>query len=178
MICLPIILVLALAGLANSALTTRGADSSDNNNIVKSVIKAANPEYKYVTDAAKIFPANFDKQKVLTDVQPAKYTLENLDYKKNGIELQASHLVLSIHPTKIIKADEEDNNNKNNKDNNITRLNVDIYGTNVTFTAAGQFSKNYSTLKLTDSIYAIYDVKTNEVAVHIPLATSISHLLI
>jgi hypothetical protein len=170
---------LALAGFAaNSALTSSG-DSSDNN-IVRSVIKAGDPEYKYVIDSAKILPANFDKQKILTDVQqPENYTLDNLDYKKNGIELQASHLVLSIHPTKIISADAHDNNNKNNnKYNTKTRLNIGIYGTNVTFTAAGQFSKHYSTLELPNSIYAIYDAKTDKVTVHIPIATNISHLLI
>lgn len=168
-ICLPIILMSVLAGgIANSSMLS---SDNDNNNIEKILVKTIEPEYRYEIDSSQIFPEGIHKQNNLTALQPEKFTLSNISYENNGLRLHASHLVLSVIPTKT----NVDSNNNNNS-SKIT-LHVDIYSTNVTLTV-GQLSKHYSTVALTNSIYAVYDKSTHKVTVHIPIVTIARHLFL
>ena len=113
------------------------------------------------------------KQIIVGDPRPQKYTFDNVKYVWRGIQLNASHLVLSVHPMEVST---DDNKINNKKDDMKVRLNIDIYGSNLSL-KAGNFSKYYSTLELTNSIYAVYDKETDKLVLHIPITTVWTHLL-
>ena len=145
------ILVLALKSFTNSTTAT-----VDNNNVLSNIIKSG-PQYSYVLRSKQLFHDVLQKQKILGDLRPQKYAFDNVKYVRRGIQLDASHLVLSVQPMKVST---NDNKNNNWKDDMKVRLNIDINGSDLSL-KAGKFSKYYSTLELSNSIYGVYDKRTD-----------------
>jgi hypothetical protein len=116
-------------------------------------------DYKFDIDASKVFPIKQVGDDVVNG-HSQDFAIDKVDRNIMGFAVNATDVRLHTNPSKI--------------DSATTRIDLDIKAKNVTVDS-NYFHKKYSQLNV-DSVYGIYDSRTDKVTVHIPMATALSLL--
>ena len=134
-------------------------NNNNNNNIAFFLLDAF--EYTFDIAGAQIFPNDTIKQSIVTDYNPSVYNISSLQYNIMDHIINASDVQIHVNPTRINEAN--------------TRLDFQIYANNAEVT--GQWlSKTFNSLEIR-SAYAIYNLVTDKMTIHIPYDVALQHLL-
>ena len=118
-------------------------------------------EYTFDIDGAQIFPNDTVKHSIVSEYNPSVYNIPSLQYKIMEHMINASDVRIHVDPTRIDEAN--------------TRLDFQIYANNAEVT--GQWlSKTFNDLHIR-SAYAIYNLVTDKMTIHIPYNVALQHLL-
>ena len=118
-------------------------------------------EYTFDIEGAQIFPNDTVKHSIVTEYNPSVYNISSLQYNIMDHIINASNLQIHVNPTRIDEAN--------------TKLDFQIYANNAEVT--GQWlSKTFNDLEIR-SAYAIYDLVTDKMTIHIPYDVALQHLL-
>lgn len=130
-----------------------------NNNIALFLLDAF--EYTFDIAGAQIFPNDTIKHSIVTEYNPSVYNISSLQYKIMDHIINASDVQIHVNPTRIDEAN--------------TRLDFQIYANNAEVT--GQWlSKTFNDLEIR-SAYAIYNLITDKMTIHVPYDVALQHLL-
>lgn len=113
-------------------------------------------DYKVDIDANQLL--NAQARAELAKNRPADFTIDRIERDVSGFQVSAADIEIHVAPSRI--------------DADRTRLDVDVKGRDVTVDSA-IFHKKFNLLKV-DTIYGIYDARTDTITVHIPFATAFS----
>lgn len=116
-------------------------------------------DYKFDVAASQLFPSRQVQEDVISG-SSSNFVIAKIDRQVMGFALSASDVQIHIQPSRI--------------DSENTRLDVDMHGKNVAIDS-GYLHKKYPSLQL-DSIYGVYNAKTDTVTVHVPFSTALSLL--
>jgi hypothetical protein len=118
-------------------------------------------EYVFYIDAAQLIPNDTLKDTILTEHEPASYSISRLQYKIFEYTINASNVQIEVDPVQI--------------DHNKTRFNIQISAGSAQ--VAGQWlSRTYENLDL-KSVYGVYDRITDKMAIHVPYSVALSLVL-
>ena len=130
-----------------------------NNNIALFLLDAF--EYTFDIAGAQIFPNDTIKHSIVTEYNPSVYNISSLQYKIMDHIINASDVQIHVNPTRIDEAN--------------TRLDFQIYANNAEVT--GQWlSKTFNDFEIR-SAYAIYNLITDKMTIHVPYDVALQHLL-
>ena len=130
-----------------------------NNNITLSLLDAF--EYTFDIAGAQIFPNDTIKHSIVTEYNPSVYNISSLQYNIMDHIINASDVQIHVNPTRIDEAN--------------TRLDFQIYANNAEVT--GQWlSKTFNDFEIR-SAYAIYNLVTDKMTIHVPYDVALRHLL-
>jgi hypothetical protein len=131
-----------------------------NNNIAFFLLDAF--EYSFDIEGTQIFPNDTIKHSIVTQYNPSVYNISSLQYNIMDHIINASDVQIHVNPTRINEAN--------------TRLDFQIYANNAEVT--GQWlSKTFNNLEIR-SAYAIYNLVTDKMTIHIPYDVALRHLLL
>ena len=132
---------------------------NNNNNIAFSFLDAF--EYTFDIAGTQIFPNDTIKHSIVTEYNPSVYNISSLQYNIMDHIINASNVQIHVNPTRIDEAN--------------TKLDFQIYANNAEVT--GQWlSKTFNDLEIR-SAYAIYNLVTDKMTIHIPYDVALQHLL-
>ena len=132
---------------------------SNNNNIAFFFLDAF--EYTFDIAGTQIFPNDTIKHSIVTEYNPSVYNISSLQYNIMDHIINASNVQIHVNPTRIDEAN--------------TKLDFQIYANNAEVT--GQWlSKTFNDLEIR-SAYAIYNLVTDKMTIHIPYDVALQHLL-
>ena len=114
-------------------------------------------EYKVELDAGELMSGRQAKDELAKN-QPRDIFLGRIDRKVMGFSVSATDVKIHMMPSRM--------------DADRTRLDIDVEGKDVTVESA-YFNKKFAKLDV-DTIYGVYNAKTDKVTVHIPFATAFS----
>jgi hypothetical protein len=118
-------------------------------------------EYTFDIAGTQIFPNDTIKYSIVTEYNPSVYNISSLQYNIMDHMINASNVQIHVNPTRIDEAN--------------TKLDFQIYANNAEVT--GQWlSKTFDDLEIR-SAYAIYDLVTDKMTIHIPYDVALQHLL-
>ena len=130
-----------------------------NNNIALFLLDAV--EYTFDIEGAQIFPNDTIKYSIVTEYNPSVYNISSLQYNIMDHIINASDVQIHVNPTRIDEAN--------------TRLDFQIYANNAEVT--GQWlSKTFNDFEIR-SAYAIYNLVTDKMTIHVPYDVALRHLL-
>ena len=130
-----------------------------NNNIALFLLDAV--EYTFDIAGAQIFPNDTIKHSIVTEYNPSVYNISSLQYNIMDHIINASDVQIHVNPTRIDEAN--------------TRLDFQIYANNAEVT--GQWlSKTFNDFEIR-SAYAIYNLVTDKMTIHVPYDVALRHLL-
>src|SRR5919112_4039590 len=130
-----------------------------NNNITLFLLDAF--EYTFDIAGAQIFPNDTIKHSIVTEYNPSVYNISSLQYNIMDHIINASDVQIHVNPTRIDEAN--------------TRLDFQIYANNAEVT--GQWlSKTFNDFEIR-SAYAIYNLVTDKMTIHVPYDVALRHLL-
>lgn len=133
--------------------------SNNNNNIAFFFLDAF--EYTFDIAGTQIFPNDTIKHSIVTEYNPSVYNISSLQYNIMDHIINASNVQIHVNPTRIDEAN--------------TKLDFQIYANNAEVT--GQWlSKTFNDLEIR-SAYAIYNLVTDKMTIHIPYDVALQHLL-
>ena len=89
---------------------------------------------------------------------PWDFSIDRIKRDVSGFQVSAADVKIHVTPSRI--------------DADRTRLDVDVKGRDVTVDSA-YFHKKFTSLQV-DTIYGVYDARTDKITVHIPFATAFS----
>jgi hypothetical protein len=131
-----------------------------NNNIIAFFFLDAF-EYTFDIAGTQIFPNDTIKHSIVTEYNPSVYNISSLQYNIMDHIINASNVQIHVNPTRIDEAN--------------TKLDFQIYANNAEVT--GQWlSKTFNDLEIR-SAYAIYNLVTDKMTIHIPYDVALHHLL-
>ena len=134
-------------------------NNNNNNNIAFFFLDAF--EYTFDIAGTQIFPNDTIKHSIVTEYNPSVYNISSLQYNIMDHMINASNVQMHVHPTRIDEAN--------------TKLDFQIYANNAEVT--GQWlSKTFNDLHIR-SAYAIYNLVTDKMTIHIPYDVALQHLL-
>ncbi len=141
-------------------LLSRQEKLLDNNSINAFFIVDAF-EYTFDIDGAQIFPNDTVKHSIVSEHNSSVYNIPNLQYEIMEHMINASDVQIHVNPTRIDEAN--------------TKLDFQIYANNAEVT--GQWlSKTFNDLEIR-SAYAIYNLVTDKMTIHIPYDVALRHLM-
>jgi hypothetical protein len=117
-------------------------------------------DYKFDVDASNVFPSKQVRDDVVND-HPRDFAIDRVDRNIMGFAVSATDVRMHVNPSKI--------------DSATTRIDLDVKAKNVAVDS-NYFHKKYSQLDV-NSVYGVYDSRTDKVTVHIPITTALSLLL-
>ena len=118
-------------------------------------------EYTFDIAGAQIFPNDTIKYSIVTEYNPSVYNISSLQYNITDHIINASDVQIRVNPTRINEAN--------------TRLDFQIYANNAEVT--GQWlSKTFDDFEIR-SAYAIYNLVTDKMTIHVPYDVAFRHLL-
>jgi diketogulonate reductase-like aldo/keto reductase len=118
-------------------------------------------EYTFDIAGTQIFPNDTIKHSIVTEYNPSVYNISSLQYHIMDHIINASNVQIHVNPTRIDEAN--------------TKLDFQIYANNAEVT--GQWlSKTFNDLEIR-SAYAIYNLVTDKMTIHIPYDVALQHLL-
>ena len=130
-----------------------------NNNIDLFLLDAF--EYTFDIAGAQIFPNDTIKSSIVIEYNPSVYNISSLQYNIMHHIINASDVQIHVNPTRIDEAN--------------TRLDFQIYANNAEVT--GQWlSKTFNDFEIR-SAYAIYNLVTDKMTIHVPYDVALQHLL-
>lgn len=115
-------------------------------------------EYKADIDAKQLFPTTQVKDDIIGKLQARDYKIPDVERDFIGFKISASDVKIYVKPSKMDSAN--------------TRLSVDVEGKNVEV-GSKYLNKKYQQLDI-DTIYGVYNAKTDKVTIHVPYATAFS----
>ncbi|AIC15808.1 hypothetical protein [Nitrososphaera viennensis] len=115
-------------------------------------------EYKADIDAGQLFPTKEVKDDIIGNLTARDYEIPDIEREFIGFKISASDIKIYVKPSKIDSAN--------------TRLSVDVAGKNVEV-GSKYLNKKYDRLDI-DTIYGIYNAKTDKVTIHVPYATALA----
>jgi hypothetical protein len=115
-------------------------------------------EYKADIDAQQLFPTKEVKDDIIGKLQARDYKIPDVEREFIGFKVSASDVKIYVKPSKMDTAN--------------TRLSLNVEGKNVEV-GSKYFNKKYHQLDV-DTIYGVYNGKTDKVTVHVPYATALS----
>lgn len=131
----------------------------NNNVVVFSLLDAF--EYTFDIAGAQIFPNDTIKRSIVAEYNPSVYNISSLQYNIMDHIINASDVQIHVNPTRIDEAN--------------TRLDFQIYANNAEVT--GQWlSKTFNDFEIR-SAYAIYNLVTDKMTIHVPYDVALQHLL-
>jgi hypothetical protein len=134
-------------------------NNNNNNNIAFFFLDAF--EYTFDIAGAQIFQNDTIKHSIVTEYNPSVYNISSLQYNIMDHIINASNVQIHVNPTRIDEAN--------------TKLDFQIYANNAEVT--GQWlSKTFNDLEIR-SAYAIYNLVTDKMTIHIPYDVALQHLL-
>jgi hypothetical protein len=134
-------------------------NNNNNNNIALFFLDAF--EYTFDIAGTQIFPNDTIKHSIVTEYNPSVYNISSLQYNIMDHIINASNVQIHVNPTRIDEAN--------------TKLDFQIYANNAEVT--GQWlSKTFNDLEIR-SAYAIYNLVTDKMTIHIPYDVALQHLL-
>jgi hypothetical protein len=134
-------------------------NNNNNNNIALFFLDAF--EYTFDIAGTQIFPNDTIKHSIVTEYNPSVYNISSLQYHIMDHIINASNVQIHVNPTRIDEAN--------------TKLDFQIYANNAEVT--GQWlSKTFNDLEIR-SAYAIYNLVTDKMTIHIPYDVALQHLL-
>lgn len=142
--------VLALALFAGSQQQQRAYAYSPAANFLDSL------DYKVELDANQLLTAQARAE--LAKNRPADFSIDRIERDVSGFQVSAADVEIHVAPSRM--------------DADRTRLDVDVKGRDVTVDSL-YFHKKFNSLEV-DTIYGIYDARTDRITVHIPFATAFS----
>ncbi|MDQ3854524.1 MAG: hypothetical protein M3299_17025 [Thermoproteota archaeon] len=118
-------------------------------------------EYTFDIAGTQIFPNDTIKHSIVTEYNPSVYNISSLQYNIMDHIINASDVQIHVNPTRIDEAN--------------TRLDFQIYANNAEVT--GQWlSKTFNDFEIR-SAYAIYNLVTDKMTIHVPYDVALQHLL-
>jgi hypothetical protein len=118
-------------------------------------------EYTFDIAGTQIFPNDTIKHSIVAEYNPSVYNISSLQYNIMDHIINASNVQIHVNPTRIDEAN--------------TKLDFQIYANNAEVT--GQWlSKTFNDLEIR-SAYAIYNLVTDKMTIHIPYHVALQHLL-
>jgi hypothetical protein len=140
-------------------LLSRQEKLLNNNNIAFFFLDAF--EYTFDIVGTQIFPNDTIKHSIVTEYNPSVYNISSLQYNIMDHIINASNVQIHVNPSRIDEAN--------------TKLDFQIYANNAEVT--GQWlSKTFNDLHIR-SAYAIYNLVTDKMTIHIPYDVALQHLL-
>jgi|SRR5687768_5047902 len=140
-------------------LLSRQEKLLNNNNIAFFFLDAF--EYTFDIAGTQIFPNDTIKHSIVTEYNQSVYNISSLQYNIMDHIINASNVQIHVNPTRIDEAN--------------TKLDFQIYANNAEVT--GQWlSKTFNDLEIR-SAYAIYNLVTDKMTIHIPYDVALQHLL-
>jgi hypothetical protein len=134
-------------------------NNNNNNNIAFFFLDAF--EYTFDIVGTQIFPNDTIKHSIVTEYNPSVYNISSLQYNIMDHIINASNVQIHVNPSRIDEAN--------------TKLDFQIYANNAEVT--GQWlSKTFNDLHIR-SAYAIYNLVTDKMTIHIPYDVALQHLL-
>lgn len=115
-------------------------------------------EYKADIDAGQFFPTKEIKDDIVGKLKASDYKIPDIEREFIGFKIVASDVKIYVKPSKM--------------DGSNTRLSVDVEGKNIAVESK-YLNKKYDNLDI-DTIYGVYNAKTDKVTVHVPYATAFS----
>lgn len=116
-------------------------------------------DYTFTLDSAQIFPNDTIKNDVLNNQTRVQYNISSLEHELMGHHINATDVKVNVTPSTI--------------DENRMRLDLEIFAQHVNVTGAS--SRYYDRVDL-ESLYGIYDSRTDQIEVHIPMGVALSYL--
>lgn len=113
-------------------------------------------EYKVELDADEIMTEQTRAE--LAKNKPRDVFIDKIERKITGFSVSATDVKIHMEPSRM--------------DADRTRIDIDVEGKNVAVESS-YFNKKFSRLDV-DTIYGVYNAKTDKVTVHIPFATAFS----
>ena len=113
-------------------------------------------DYKVDLDANQLLTGQARAELAMN--RPVDFALDRIERDLSGFQVSAVDVEIHVAPSRI--------------DADRKRLDVDVKGRDVTVDSA-YFHKKFNLLKV-DTIYGIYDARTDRIMVHIPFATGFS----
>jgi hypothetical protein len=114
-------------------------------------------EYKVEIDAGELMGSKQARGELAKN-QPRDIFLDRIERKVMGFSVSATDVKIHMTPSRM--------------DADRTRLDLDIEGKDVAVKSS-YFNKKFAKMDI-DTIYGVYDAKTDKVTVHIPFATAFS----
>lgn len=102
-------------------------------------------------------PSNQIKQDVIAG-HSSDFTIGKIDRQIMGFSVSASDIYIHVQPSKV--------------DSIATRLDVDMQGKNIAIDSI-YLHKKFPSLQV-DSVYGVYNSKTDKVTVYVPFVTALS----
>jgi hypothetical protein len=115
-------------------------------------------EYKVELDAGELMDRTWQAKDELAKNQPRDIFLDRIERKVMGFSVSATDVKIHMTPSRM-EADR-------------TRIDIDIEGKDVAVQSS-YFNKKFARLDV-DTIYGVYNARTDKVTVHIPFATAFS----
>ena len=113
-------------------------------------------DYKVELDANQLLTGQARAK--LAKNLPVDFSIDRIKRDVSGFQVSAADVKIHVTPSRI--------------DADRTRLDVDVKGRDVTVDSA-YFHKKFTSLQV-DTIYGVYDARTDKITVHIPFATAFS----